>query len=181
MIYTAAIGGRPNGSMLSHRNLIVMGSVTAGVTGVDHRSVFINSGPLFHIGNFQFDAIATFLFGGTNVYIRRVQEEELLALIAEEHATSAFLMPPTIFKLKELNETANLDISSLRAGPMAPVWAMRCRRTTPLGDHGGRLRPDRSHRAGDIECVRWPRYRELRPPIAIHAGAHRRAGRQRGP
>ncbi|BBZ75495.1 long-chain acyl-CoA synthetase [Mycolicibacterium anyangense] len=122
VIYTAAIGGRPNGSMLSHRNLIVMGSVTAGVTGVDHRSVFINSGPLFHIGNFQFDAIATFLFGGTNVYIRRVQEEELLALIAEEHATSAFLMPPTIFKLKELNETANLDISSLRAGPMAPVW-----------------------------------------------------------
>lgn len=122
VIYTAAIGGRPNGSMLSQRNLIVMGSVTAGVTGVDHRSVFINSGPLFHIGNFQFDAIATFLFGGTNVYIRRVQEEELLALIAEEHATSAFLMPPTIFKLKELNETANLDISSLRAGPMAPVW-----------------------------------------------------------
>lgn len=122
VIYTAAMAGRPNGSMLSQHNLITMGSVTGPITGVNAQSVFINSGPLFHIGNFQFDSMAVFLCGGTNIYIRRVQEEELLRLIAEEHATSAFLMPPTIIKLKELNAVEQLDISSLHAGPMAPIW-----------------------------------------------------------
>lgn len=138
VIYTAAIEGKPNGAMLSQHNLIAMASITARVTGVDHRSIFINSGPLFHIGNFQFDAISTFLFGGTNVYVRRVDEEELLKLIAQEHATSAFVMPPTILKLKELNASANLDISSLRAGPMAPVWGDALPPdTTPWGIAGG--------------------------------------------
>jgi len=122
VIYTAAFTGRPAGSMLSHRNLISMALQTAGVTDADERSIFVNSGPLFHIGNFQFDSLPVFIMGGTNIYIRRVQEEELLELIAAEHVTSAFLMPPTILRMKELNAAAGLDISSLRAGPFAPLW-----------------------------------------------------------
>ena len=31
-------------------------------------------------------------------------------------------MPPTILKMKELNSTLGLDISSLRAGPFGPLW-----------------------------------------------------------
>lgn len=138
VIYTAALVDRPSGSMLSHRNLIAMSSVTGRTTGTDHNSVFINSGPLFHIGNFQFDSMPVFLAGGTNIYVRRVQEEELLRLIAEEHATSAFLMPPTIMKIKELNGTAQRDISSLRAGPFAPVWGDALPPDpTPWGSSGG--------------------------------------------
>jgi len=122
VIYTAAHGGRPCGSMISHRNLISMATVTTPKTRTDHNCVFINSGPLFHIGNFQFDSMPVFIAGGTNVYVRRVDEEALLRLIAEEHATSAFLMPPTIVKMKELNQSAGKDISTLRAGPMGAVW-----------------------------------------------------------
>ncbi|QRY42716.1 AMP-binding protein [Mycolicibacterium boenickei] len=122
VIYTAAIVGRPAGSMLSQRNLITMATLTSRVTDTDHESVFINSGPLFHIGNFQFDSLSVFLMGGTNIYVRRVDEAELLNLIADEHVTSAFLMPPTILKMLELNAEAGLDISSLKAGPFAPVW-----------------------------------------------------------
>lgn len=122
VIYTAAHSGRPSGSMLSQRNLIAMALQTARVTDVDDQSIFVNSGPLFHIGNFQFDSLAVFVMGGTNVYIRRIEEPELLELIATERVTSAFLMPPTILKLIELNSTAGLDISCLRAGPFAPVW-----------------------------------------------------------
>ena len=76
--------GRPAGSMLSHRNLISMATQTGRITGADETSIFVNSGPLFHIGNFQFDSLPVFVMGGTNVYIRRVDEEELLRLIAEE-------------------------------------------------------------------------------------------------
>lgn len=122
VIYTAAIEDRPAGSMLSHRNLMTMATMTGAVTGIDHGSVFVNSGPLFHIGNFQFDSLPVFLRGGTNVYVRRVDEEHLLHLIAAEKVTSAFLMPPTILKMKELNSTLGLDISSLRAGPFGPLW-----------------------------------------------------------
>ena len=122
VIYTAAITGRPAGSMLSHRNLISMAIQTGRLTDADDRCIFVNSGPLFHIGNFQFDSMPVFVMGGTNIYIRRIDEQELLELIAAEKVTSAFLMPPTIFRMKELNETAQLDISSLRAGPFAPVW-----------------------------------------------------------
>jgi long-chain acyl-CoA synthetase len=122
VIYTAATVGRPAGSMLSQRNLMTMATMTGAITGVDHASVFINSGPLFHIGNFQFDSLPVFVRGGTNVYVRRVDEEQLLHLIAEEKVTSAFLMPPTILKMKDLNSTRGLDISSLRAGPFGPLW-----------------------------------------------------------
>lgn len=123
VIYTAAHSGRPAGSMLSHRNLISMALQTGRITDADDNCIFVNSGPLFHIGNFQFDSLPVFVMGGTNVYIRRVEEDELLRLIATEKVTSAFLMPPTILKLKELNATAGLDISSLRAGAFAPLWA----------------------------------------------------------
>jgi acyl-CoA synthetase (AMP-forming)/AMP-acid ligase II len=122
VIYTAAIVDRPAGSMLSHRNLLAMATMTGAVTRVDHHSVFVNSGPLFHIGNFQFDSLPVFVRGGTNVYLRRVEEQQLLQLIADEKVTSAFLMPPTILKMKELNASLGLDISSLRAGPFGPLW-----------------------------------------------------------
>lgn len=122
VIYTAATVGRPAGSMLSQRNLMAMATMTAAITAIDHESVFVNSGPLFHIGNFQFDSLPVFMRGGTNVYLRRVEERQLLELIAAEKVTSAFLMPPTILKMKELNSTLQLDISSLRAGPFGPVW-----------------------------------------------------------
>ena len=122
VIYTAAIVDRPAGSMLSHRNLMAMASMTGTITPVDAHSVFVNSGPLFHIGNFQFDSLPVFIRGGANVYIRRIEEEKLLNLIADEKVTSAFLMPPTILRLKELNSELGLDISSLRAGPFGAVW-----------------------------------------------------------
>ncbi|EHB50328.1 o-succinylbenzoate--CoA ligase [Mycolicibacterium rhodesiae JS60] len=122
VIYTAAIIDRPAGSMLSQHNLLSMAMLTGRATEADHESVFVNSGPLFHIGNFQFDSLPVFLMGGTNIYVRRVDEEELLTLIAGEKVTSAFLMPPTIFTMLELNKTAGKDISSLKAGPFSPFW-----------------------------------------------------------
>lgn len=122
VIYTAAIVDRPNGSMVTHRNLIAMGMATARLTSADHASVFLNSGPLFHIGNFQFESIPTFLHGGANIYVRRVDAAEILQILADEKVTSAFLMPPTIKQILELNAVEKRDISQLRSGPFAPVW-----------------------------------------------------------
>ncbi|GAB92272.1 AMP-binding protein [Gordonia rhizosphera] len=122
VIYTAAIVDRPGGSLLTHRNLLTMAATNSRVTGSDHTSVFLNSGPLFHIGNFQFEALPVFLMGGTNVFVRRVEAANVLQILADERVTSAFLMPPTIMAIRELNKSAGLDISRLRGGAHAPVW-----------------------------------------------------------
>lgn len=138
VIYTAAHAGRPAGSMLSHHNLISMALQTATVTDIDERCVFVNTGPLFHIGNFQFDSLPVFLMGGTNVYVRRIEEQHLLEVIAAEKVTSAFLTAPTIMRMKELNTTAQLDISSLRAGAFTPLWGdVLAPDTTPWGTAPG--------------------------------------------
>ncbi|MEU7811731.1 AMP-binding protein [Pseudonocardia sp. NPDC049154] len=122
VIYTAAIEGRPNGSLITQRNLLVMGTEAAYLTSSGSGSVFLNSGPLFHIGNFQWDAMAVLLEGGTNVFIRRADPKELLEILTAEKVTSAFLMPPTILAMKELYDPAVHDLSALRPGPFAPVW-----------------------------------------------------------
>ena len=72
VIYTAAVSGRPGGSMLSHANLIAMGMSVAWLGDIDDATVFLNSGPMFHIGNFQFFGIPVLIQGGTNVVTRRV-------------------------------------------------------------------------------------------------------------
>jgi long-chain acyl-CoA synthetase len=122
VIYTAAITGRQCGSMLSHRNLIAMGATGAWMGDIDHETAFLNAGPMFHIGNYQFWGIPAFVHGGKNVVVRRVVAEELLPLLAEERCTHAYLMPPTIAQLVELNRESGHDLSQLRASVAAQVW-----------------------------------------------------------
>lgn len=122
VIYTAATTERPRGAMLSHRNLISMALGTGEITGADHNSIFLNSGPLFHTANFQLESLPVYVRGGTNVYTPRVDAANILEIVSDEKVTSAFLMPPTIAEIKKLNREAARDISSLRAGAFGPMW-----------------------------------------------------------
>ncbi|WP_239309321.1 MULTISPECIES: AMP-binding protein [unclassified Frankia] len=122
VIYTAAHGGRPAGSMLTSANLIAQGTVIGALFHADGDQIFLNSGPLFHIGTFQHTA-ATFIWGGTNVFVRRSDPEELCRLIADERCTSAFLMPPQVTQLVETNRDGRFDLRSLRSPlTMIPGW-----------------------------------------------------------
>lgn len=122
VIYTAAIDGRQCGSMLSHRNLLAMGSTTAWLGDIDRGTVFLSAGPMFHIGNYQFWGIPTFLHGGRNVIVTRVVAEQILELIVGEGCTHGYLMPPTIAELVRLNEIARHDLSHFRASVGVHVW-----------------------------------------------------------
>lgn len=122
VIYTAAITGRQCGSMITQANLISMGTTVAWAGDIDVDTVFLNSGPMFHIGNFQFFGIPTLLFGGTNVVIPRITGPEVLRVLAEERCTRAYLMPATIAEVTSLNQTAQADLSALRATFAAPLW-----------------------------------------------------------
>jgi long-chain acyl-CoA synthetase len=121
MMYTAAFTGRPNGAMLSHRALVIQGSFIARMQAVGHDYVYLNCGPLFHVATFM-TTLATFVSGGTNVFTPRVDAEELCRLIAEERCTGAFIMPPTMDQIIELNAHGRFDLKCLRGFAGKPEW-----------------------------------------------------------
>ncbi|HUF85467.1 MAG TPA: AMP-binding protein, partial [Acidimicrobiia bacterium] len=137
VIYTAAFGGRPNGAMLSHTALIGQGQVMGRIAEVGADAVYLNSGPLFHLGTFM-TTLATFVAGGANVFTRRVDAEELCRLVETERCTGAFLVGPTFEQILELNRDGRYDLTSLRSYPGRPEWeAMTSVDTSPWARHPG--------------------------------------------
>jgi acyl-CoA synthetase (AMP-forming)/AMP-acid ligase II len=137
IIYTAAFGGRPNGAMLSHTALVCQGLVMGHLAEVGADYVYLNSGPLFHIGTFM-TTLATFVAAGTNVFTRRVDAEELCRLIEVEHCTGAFILGPTFDQILEVNRDRRYDLTSLRSFGGRPEWdAMTSRDTSPWARNPG--------------------------------------------
>ncbi len=132
-MYTAAFLGKPNGALLSHSAIVGQDLVIAMLQEVTSETVYLNSGPLFHVATFM-TTLATFHMGGKNVFTRRVDAEELCRLIEREKCTQAFLIGPTIGEIVELNATGKYDLSSLRTFAGSPEWnSMTSRDTSPWG------------------------------------------------
>ena len=120
-MYTAAFAGRPNGALLSHTAILTQDLVMGMLQEISSEYVYLNSGPLFHIATFM-TTMATFHFGGTNVFTRRVDAEELCRLIQDERCTGAFVMGPTIEQIVEFNKDGTYDLKSLRGFPGRHEW-----------------------------------------------------------
>jgi len=121
VMYTAAFSGRPNGAMLSHTALVTQGIVMGRLADIDADYVYLNCGPLFHIATFM-TTLATYLAGGTNVFTRRIDAEELCRLIEAERCTGAFVVGPTLKQILEANRDHRYDLKSLRAFRGKPEW-----------------------------------------------------------
>jgi long-chain acyl-CoA synthetase len=121
MLHTAAFDGRPNGALLSHTALLAQTTTLRLLEGLDDTEVFLNSGPLFHIGTLR-RTLAVAHAGGRNVLVRRVDAEELCRLVDTERCTGAFLQRPTIEQMVSVNADRRYDLSSLRAAPGPPGW-----------------------------------------------------------
>jgi long-chain acyl-CoA synthetase len=128
-LYTAAFEGTPQAAVLSHTALLMQDLVIARMQDVSDTSVFLNSGPLFHIATFVTTS-ATYHHGGTNVFLRRTDAEEICRLVEAHRCTHAFLMPPTIEQIRDVNADGRYDLSSLwpapdperyRSGMISPV------------------------------------------------------------
>src|SRR3984957_3532397 len=121
MMYTAAFTGSPNGALLSHRALVTQGSYIARIMGVGADYVYLNCGPLFHVATFM-TTLATFVSGGTNVFRPRVDAGELCRRISDEGCTGAFVMPPTVDQILELNADGHFNLKTLRTFPGKSKW-----------------------------------------------------------
>jgi long-chain acyl-CoA synthetase len=121
IIYTAAFAGRPNGAVLSHTACISQGLVYGHFTRTSGDDVYLNSGPMFHLGTLM-HTLATFVFGGTNVFVRRVEGDELCRVIAAEGCTGAFLVGPIFESVLEVNAAGTYDLSTLRTASVGAQW-----------------------------------------------------------
>jgi len=137
LIYTAAFGGRPNAAMLSHRACIAQGLVYGHFTGTSSEDVYLNSGPMFHLGTLM-HLLATFVFGGTNVFVPRVDGETLCRTIEAERCTGAFLVGPIFEQILSADPDGRYDLSSLRTAPAGREWNARTSRDpSPWADAPG--------------------------------------------
>jgi long-chain acyl-CoA synthetase len=121
VIYTAAFHGQPNGAMLSHTACIDQGLVYGHFTGATPEDVYLNSGPLFHLGTLM-HTLATFVAGGTNVFVRRVDPEQLCQAIEREGCTGAFIVGPTRDQVLTARAAGGYDLSSLRTPRGSSAW-----------------------------------------------------------
>ena len=121
LLYTAAFDGTPNGALLTHAGIIAQNLVVMGLQRTTAEDVYLNSGPLFHIGTL-WNTLVTLHAGGTNVFVRRVDAEEICRVIEAERCTDAYLLPPTREQIADVNRDGRYDLSSLNAGEPSPWW-----------------------------------------------------------
>jgi acyl-CoA synthetase (AMP-forming)/AMP-acid ligase II len=119
-IYTAAFGGRPNGALLSHLGFILENLQVALLQRLDGDTVYLNSGPLFHVGSFM-TTMATFQMGGTNVFMPRFDAEEFCRHVEAERCTTAYVVGNIMERVVEANRDRRYDLSSLRLAG-TPEW-----------------------------------------------------------
>lgn len=113
-IYTAGFSGRPAAALLSHESLIIMGWQGMMGQAISEESGYLVSGPMFHIG-VMMGTLGTFLAGGRNVFVARVDAVALLENIQEHRVTHAFVPAPTVAQMREANADGRYDVSSLFA------------------------------------------------------------------
>ncbi|MFG3621340.1 AMP-binding protein [Nocardia sp. NPDC047654] len=135
-IYTAAFGGRPHAAALSHRATLIEGLVIARIAEISDETVFLNSGPLFHLGTLM-TTLATFLLGGTNVVVARTEAEEMCEVIDREKCNRAFIMAPTVEAMREANQNGRWDLRSLWPDPDPATWTMCTPSANPTSGRAG--------------------------------------------
>ena len=121
VVYTAAFAGEPNGAMLSQRALLTQSLVVQFVHDLTPASVFLNSGPMFHVGTLMM-TFATFTQGGVNVFVRRTETEALCEIIHKERCTVAFLMLKVCEDIVRLNADRRYDLKCLTSPSFFPEW-----------------------------------------------------------
>jgi acyl-CoA synthetase (AMP-forming)/AMP-acid ligase II len=121
MLYTAAFAGTPNGALISHNAIIGQSLVYAPARGITANYRYLNVGPMFHVATLM-ETLATFLMGGTNVFVPRNEPEEICRIVDREGITGAFVIGPAMEQLAQANADHRYNLKSLRAMRGSDAW-----------------------------------------------------------
>jgi acyl-CoA synthetase (AMP-forming)/AMP-acid ligase II len=121
IIYTAAFDGRPNGAMLSQTAILWQDMALIDIQDLSTATVFLNSGPLFHVGTLMV-TLAVFHIGGCNAFIRRSDTGLIGEAIHRHRCTYAFLMQSTCHELAALNRDGRHDWRCLHSASVSREW-----------------------------------------------------------
>jgi long-chain acyl-CoA synthetase len=114
-LLTAAFTGAPHAADLSQRGLLSISVQQIIVHQIRHDEVFLNSGPMFHVGDWIF-ALPVFQMGGVNVIPRKYDPDQAAEIVAREGVTWAYLVPPMGGQLLDAAEAAGHSLTTIRKG-----------------------------------------------------------------
>jgi len=124
LMYTSGTTDRPKGVMHTYNNFYwkcVDHVIALGLTANERLLV---TGPLYHVGAFDLPGVAVLWVGGTLYIHRDFDVEAVLASIAAEKLTCAWLAPVMLGAILAHPDRAAFDVSSLR-------WAIGGGERTP--------------------------------------------------
>lgn len=113
IVYTAAVGGKPRGCLLSQANLMAAGLQLVHLLELSSRDCHVCTLPLFHIGGLSM-TLATMQQGGKNVFLDRFDPLLVLELIEKERGSFFGAFPPMLSSILEAQEKRSFDVASLR-------------------------------------------------------------------
>jgi acyl-CoA synthetase (AMP-forming)/AMP-acid ligase II len=120
-IYTSAFDGRPSCAMLDDAAIAIQSVVIANAHNIDHTTIYLNCGPMFHVGTLM-STLATFMMGGVNVFVPDAEPQRVCEMIIEHGITRGFIVEPTRGRVADLVAEKGYDISSLQAWPGSDRW-----------------------------------------------------------
>ncbi|MDQ1278511.1 MAG: AMP-dependent synthetase [Thermodesulfobacteriota bacterium] len=103
IIHTAAVGGKPQGCLLSQGNMIAVGLQIAELLQLAGGDCHLCILPLFHIGGLAM-TLATMHQGGKNVIVDRFDPRLVWKLIAKEQGTFFTAFPPILASILDVQE-----------------------------------------------------------------------------
>jgi fatty-acyl-CoA synthase len=115
IFYTSGTTGQPKGAMLTHGNFFWTNLNMVFSFGFfqDERTLVVL--PMFHVGGWNANMLATILNGGTVVLERAFDPGRVLRTIAEERITSMLGVPTIYQMIADHPDFAGTDLSSIRA------------------------------------------------------------------
>ncbi len=113
IIYTAAVGGKSRGAVLTHSNICLGNLQSIATMGLSFRDVHLNMLPLFHITGINL-AFSVMHAGGKNVIMGKFDPQKAMEFIEKEGVSVIGSFPPILSNLLTETEKKSYSISTLR-------------------------------------------------------------------
>jgi len=113
LIFTGGTTGLPKAAEVSHR-MIAWNTLNTVIHDITHNDIYLNVFPMFHTGGLFVYTLPQVIFGGTTIFIREFNPEQVLDLLEREKVT-VFAAVPTMYQiLTQAENWERADLSVLR-------------------------------------------------------------------